>query len=83
MEVHYETKPQTNLVIGSPRAGETVFSKFVWSTSLIHSFFRMIVILKGSCLELRAYAVRLEAPEGLRLNLKGWKASCLKVSMRL
>ena len=39
----YETRPRTNFVIGSPRAGRTVF---VWSPSIIHSsFFRMIAFM--------------------------------------
>ena len=34
IEFHYETRPQTNFVIGSPRAGWTVLSKFVWQPSI-------------------------------------------------
>ena len=48
--------------------------------AIITSFFRTVVFLKGSCLGLRAYAVRLEALRALgSRNLKGWKASGLKV----
>ena len=66
-------------MIGSPRAGQTVFSKFVWLPSIIPSFFRMI-FFEGLCFGLRAYAVRLEAPRALgSRNLKGWKASGLEV----
>ena len=79
MEIHYETRPQTNFVIGSPRAGQIVFSKFVWLPSIILSFFRMI-FFGGLCFRLRAYAIRLEALRALgSSNLKGWKASGLEV----
>ena len=76
MEFHYETRPQTNFVISSPRAGRTVFSKFVWSPSIMHSCLPDDGFFYG----FRAYAVRLEAlrPLGSR-NLKGWKASGFKV----
>ena len=80
MEIHYETRPQTNFVIGSPRAGQTVFSKFVWLPSIIPSFFRMSSFFEGLCFGLRAYAVRLEALRALgSRNLTGWKASGLEV----
>ena len=39
MEIHYKTRPQANFVMGSPRAGQAVFSKFVWLPSTIPFFF--------------------------------------------
>ena len=57
-------------MIGSPRAGQTVFSKFVWLPSIIPSFFRMI-FFEGLCFGLRAFAVRLEA-------LRAWAPGTLK-----
>ena len=65
-------------MIGSPLAGQTVFSKFVWLPSIVPRFCRMICF-KGLCFGLRAYAVRLEALRALgSRNLKGWKASGLE-----
>ena len=61
MEIHFETRPQTNFVIGSPRAGRAVFSKFVWLPSIVPSFFSDDLLFKALCLGLRAYAVSLEA----------------------
>ena len=66
-------------MIGSPRAGQAVFSKFVWLPSIMPSFFRMM-FFTGLCLGLSAYAVRLEALRALgSRNRKGWKASGLEV----
>ena len=79
MEIHYETRPKTNFVIGSTRAGQTVFRKFVRPPSIIPIFFRMM-FFKGLCFGLKAYAVRLEALRALgSRNLEVWKASGLEV----